>query len=80
MQFREIKENEKVHPGEYLLHTPTNQIVMCGAFIKSQNKIKVLVQGRLLVGPVEDFHKIYVERDEKTGRRVRTCGGCKSKS
>jgi len=80
MQFREIKENEKVHPGEYLLHIPTNQVVMCGAYIKSQNKIKVLANGRLLVGPVGDFHKIYVERNEKTGRPVRTCGGCKSKS
>ena len=78
MEFREIGASEKVSPGEYLLHTPTNQIVMCGAFMRGVNKIKVISNGQVLVGAVEDFKKIYIERSEKTNRPVRTCGGCKS--
>ena len=32
MNFVDILEDTKVTPGEYILHTPTNQVVLCGAF------------------------------------------------
>jgi hypothetical protein len=78
MEFREIEETDKITPGEYLLHKPTNQIVMCGAFMRGANKIKAISNGRIMIGAMEEFQKIYVERDNKTGRPVRTCGGCKT--
>jgi hypothetical protein len=80
MEFREIEETDKITPGEYLLHKPTNQIVMCGAFMREASRIKVVVNGRVMIGATKDFQKIYMDRDEKTKRPVRTCGGCKSAS
>ena len=37
MNFAEISEEAKVFPGEYLLHSPTNQVVLCGAFNRKEN-------------------------------------------
>jgi hypothetical protein len=34
MEFTEIDEQAKVFPGEYLLYSPQNRIVVCGAFKK----------------------------------------------
>ena len=48
MNFQEITENSKVFPGEYLLHIPSNQIVICGAYKPSEGKIKALANGRLM--------------------------------
>jgi hypothetical protein len=42
VKFKEITEEVKVLPGEYILHTPTNQVVLCGAFDRKNNKIRAL--------------------------------------
>jgi len=55
MKFQEIKENAKVFPGEYLLHQPSQQIVMCGAYKKSEGLIKALKNGQLMEDKVENF-------------------------
>ena len=47
MEFYKIEEEAKVFPGEYLLHVPSNQIVLCGAFKRRQGLIKYMTQGRL---------------------------------
>ena len=39
MEFEIIDEGMTVHPGEYILHKPTSQIVLCGAFKKEEGKI-----------------------------------------
>ena len=55
MKFRVIEEADIVHPGEYLLHTPTQQIVMCGAFMRDLDKIKVLANGKLLEDNIKKY-------------------------
>jgi len=78
MKFKEIEENSNVFPGEYLLHTPSRQIVLCGAFKKQEGKIKALINGRLLEDEIRNFQKIYLNKDESRRRkRRRGCGGCK---
>ena len=47
MKFIDIEENVKVTPGEYILHSPTNQIVLCGAFNREIDKIRVLAKGKM---------------------------------
>ena len=55
MEFQEIGEDLKVYPGEYILHKPSQQIVLVGAFKKKEGLIKVLAQGRLMEDKIENF-------------------------
>jgi hypothetical protein len=77
MKFQEIKENTKVFPGEYLLHHPSQQIVMCGAYKKSEGLIKALKNGQLMEDKVENFRKLVREIHERRAKPKRSCGGCK---
>ena len=77
MEFEIIDDGATVHPGEYILHKPSNQIVLCGAFKKSEGKIKVMANGRLMEDNIENFQKIRLSEEERKGRSRRTCGGCK---
>ena len=78
MTFETIAEDTTVVPGEYLLHTPTRQIVMCGAFNRSHDLIRALSNGRLIEDKIENFNKILLTKDEKKRRQPRqSCGGCK---
>ena len=74
MEFYKIEEEAKIFPGEYLLHLPTNQIVLCGAFKRVQGLIKYMAHGRLAEDKIENFNKIKKERGLK---RTKGCGGCK---
>ena len=76
MKFREIEEADTVHPGEYLLHTPTQQIVMCGAFMRDLDKIKVLANGKLLEDSIKSFQKINLTNTEHKTRHISRCKGC----
>lgn len=77
MDFINIDDNSKVYPGEYLLHVPSKQVVVCGAFIKSENKIKALKNGQLITEDIKNFQKINLSQKEKRDRKYRSCGGCK---
>jgi hypothetical protein len=78
MEFEIIDEDATVYPGEYILHKPSNQIVLCGAFKKSEGKIKVMANGRLIEDNIENFQKIKLSATERKERRSRKrCGGCK---
>jgi hypothetical protein len=77
MNFQEITEGNKVFPGEYLLHIPSNQIVVCGAYKPSEGKIRALANGRLMEDAIVNFKKIKLSKNEKKKRTVRQCGGCK---
>ena len=81
MQFKSIKTNAEIFPGEYLLHHPSQEIVVCGAFKPTEGVIKVLTHGRLLEDKIENFRQIQLTSDEKMRRREhrRGCGGCKGK-
>ena len=78
MEFEIIDEGATVYPGEYILHKPSNQIVLCGAFKKGEGKIKVMANGRLMEDNIENFQKIKLSEKERKERRTRSgCGGCK---
>ena len=65
MKFQEIKDNSKVFPGEYLLHKPSQQIVLCGAFKKREGTIKALANGKLMEDKIENFRKIQLNKKEQ---------------
>ena len=78
MKFMEITEKCTVHPGEYLLYSPTNQVVLCGAFSRSENYIRALAHGKYIEDKIELFRKIEMTRAERKERfKKRRCKGCK---
>jgi hypothetical protein len=80
VKFQTIEEDCRVFPGEYLLHKPSQQIVMCGAFKKQQGTIKALANGKLMEDKIENFQKILLSKEErKNPPRRRSCGGCKGR-
>tara|TARA_R110002110_G_scaffold39490_1_gene127350 strand:- start:81 stop:317 length:237 start_codon:yes stop_codon:yes gene_type:complete len=76
MEFYDIKGELKVFPGEYLLYRPQQKIVLCGAYLKSQKKIKALVEGRMIIDKVENFQKIKLSPQEHKDRIANRCKGC----
>ena len=76
MQFDEITEAQKVTPGEYVLHEPTKQIVMCGAFNRENDFIRAIGMGRSLQDKISNFKKIRLTEEERQDRKVSRCKGC----
>ena len=76
MKVREINEDDKVTPGEYLLHVPSQQIVVCGAYLKQENKIKVLANGKLMTDNIANFNKIVLNPQQRKQIRATRCKGC----
>jgi hypothetical protein len=76
MEFQEISEDLKVYPGEYILHQPSQQIVLVGAFKKKEGLIKVLSRGRLMEDKIENFKKIKLNHEERKETHVSRCKGC----
>jgi len=80
MEFYDIRDSIKAHPGEYLLHVPSKQIVVCGAFKVKEGIIKALSNGKLLEDKIENFQKIKLNKEErKTKTTKRGCGGCRGR-
>ena len=80
MEFLDIAEETKVYPGEYLLHKPTSEIVMCGAYTKAEGVVRFLARGKLEEDKLENFQKLKLTKAEQKKRRVgRGCGGCKKR-
>lgn len=80
MEFLDIEKDTKVYPGEYLLHKPTSQIVMCGAYKKAEGLVRFLARGKLDEDRVENFQRLQLSREErKTQRLKRQCTGCKKR-
>ena len=77
MEFYDIENEAVVTPGEYLLHTPTKQIVMCGAHKLSEKLIRALHNGKLMEDKVENFKKIRLSQNERKTRATRGCNSCK---
>ena len=80
MEFYEIAENDKVAAGEYILHKPTQSVVLCGVFSRERNEIKALNNGKLLEDHINNFQKIKMPRKEmyrNRGTAGAGCGGCK---
>ena len=75
MKFIDFEKNTIAYPGEYLYHEPTRQIVMCGAFNREKNEIKVLAMGKLLVDSIDNFKKLRMKNGDSLHRSSR-CKGC----
>jgi len=69
MEFVAINEDSKVYPGEYLLHVPSKTVVVCGAFIRAENKIKALKNGQLITEHIKNFQKIKMSPKETKERK-----------
>ena len=67
MKFTEISEDDSVFPGEYILHAPSNSVVLVGVF----------KDGRLFEDAVTSFKKILVDRTEAKAYQKKGCGSCK---
>jgi len=76
MEFVEITEEQKAFPGEYVLHTPTSQIVLCGAFNREHNFIRAIASGRVLTDKIENFKKIKLTKQEVKSNALARCKGC----
>lgn len=76
MKFETINNESKVFPGEYLLHAPTNQIVLCGAFNFEQDFIRCMLNGKLMTDNVNNFKKIVMSAKERKKSNSRRCKGC----
>ena len=79
MELKPIDDNSKVYPGEYLLHVPSRQIVVCGAFKRSEKKIKALKNGQLITEDINNFQKINLSKKERREKKYKSCGGCKKR-
>jgi len=77
MEFLDIEKDSKVYPGEYLLHKPTSQIVLCGAHKKLEGVVRFLARGRMHEDKLENFQKLKLTKEERKRKTVRGCGGCK---
>lgn len=80
MNFIDISEDVKVFPGEYILHKPTQQVVLCGSFNRKSNSIRVLGSGKMFTDKIENFQKIKLAGSErKELKKAKGCGGCKKR-
>ena len=70
-----------VYPGEYIYHSPSKAIVLVGSFIRTNDIIRVMKEGRLLEDKISSFQKISLsqpEHKEFMGSRG-GCSGCKGR-
>jgi hypothetical protein len=79
MEFYDITEEAKVYPGEYLLYKPRMEIVLCGAYIPTRNKIKALARGSMIEDSIQNFQKIKLNKKENQQRKSTRCKGCGSR-
>ena len=80
MEFIEIKNGDKVFPGEYLYHEPTRDLVICGSYDSKNDVLKAMYKGRLFNDTITNFKKIKLSKQEQKVKRVeRGCGGCKKR-
>ena len=76
MKFEPIDPDGKVFPGEYVLHEPSKQVVMCGAFNRSEDFIRAIGRGRSIQDKISNFKKINLTQAEAKERRSARCKGC----
>ena len=76
MDFIDFTDELKATPGEYIYHIPTKQIVLCGAFNRKQNVIRVLGRGRLFSDKIQNFQKLRTTKKERQRSYASRCKGC----
>lgn len=76
MEFVNITEDIKASPGEYIFHVPTKQIVLCGAFNRVDNTIRVMSNGKLFSDKIQNFQKIKLNKSDRHDMQHSKCKGC----
>tara|TARA_R110000824_G_scaffold92217_4_gene223873 strand:+ start:6902 stop:7144 length:243 start_codon:yes stop_codon:yes gene_type:complete len=80
MELYNIEDGLKAHPGEYLFHIPSRQMVVCGAFKPHDGVIKALANGRLIEDKIHNFQKVKLSaKERKKSLSKRPCGGCRKR-
>ena len=79
MELYEITADLKVSPGEYILHQPSNFLVLCGAFKRGEDIIRVLGPKGMFEDKINNFRKIKLDKTEQKNRMGTRCKGCRSK-
>ncbi len=77
MKFTEISKDDSVFPGEYILHSPSNTIVLVGAYNEENDFIRVFKDGKLFEDKVHSFKKILIDRSDAKVFKIKGCGSCK---
>lgn len=77
MKLIDIITTDDVFSGEYLYHSPSGLMVLCGHLDEENQTIKVLASGRTLVDHVTRFKKVQLTAEEhrKQATRCKGCGG-----
>jgi stalled ribosome alternative rescue factor ArfA len=82
MDFIELDRWTKANAGEFLYHTPTGKIVLCGKYNKDEEQITALIGSKVFRDKTENFKKIKLSERELRARREdkrrRYHGGCTS--
>ena len=76
MKFYDIEDDMIVYPGEYVLHRPSKQIVLCGAFKKTDGLFKGMANGKLMEDKIENFQQIKLTSEEFKDSHQGRCKGC----
>ena len=81
MTLIDIQSRDEIAAGEYLFHTPTSQLVICGQLPADPNTsvIKALLRGHAIEDELENFKKLQLTPEESRRRRPSGCSGCKGK-
>jgi hypothetical protein len=79
MKFAEINGETKVFPGEYILHVPTNEVVLCGSFNREANTIRVLASGKMFTDSIGNFRKINITAKQRKEMKKTSCKGCRGR-
>ena len=74
MEFYDITDEDKPHPGEYIFYVPSQAIVLCGAYTGTH--IKALHNGKVVKDKVENFKKIKIGMKEKRQKFASRCKAC----
>tara|TARA_R110001583_G_scaffold11785_3_gene52881 strand:- start:248 stop:487 length:240 start_codon:yes stop_codon:yes gene_type:complete len=74
MEFEEITEKSNVRPGEMLLYSPRNSIVVCAAV--DDDNIRAFDNGRYLEDIIVNFKKIVITKKEFKKQVRSKCKGC----
>ena len=78
MKFHEIPENTQIPAGEYLLHMPSNAVVVCGRHRTAESKIQAMTNGQVFEDEISNFKRISLTKKErKNNFKSKTCGSCK---
>jgi len=74
MEFYDITEQEAVRPGEMLLYSPRNSIVVFAAIV--DDKVRAFDRGAFLEDDIDKFMKIRMTQKEYKKRTRSKCKGC----